>query len=777
MRKIHKDVPILFKPYEWKVEETEWSFEKNRNNETIFTTANGYLGIRGFFEEGFGNETSQDKTDRTTMINGIYEYFPYHHIWCRPGFPERFHSIVAQADPFDVSVEIDGEKIDFTYFKDRVSAYSRTLDLKIGTITRKFVYTTESGKRAELVFERFASQDNKHLAADRITIKALDDCGVCVRTRISAPLGCCSAKEEIGGGQGNVFKLGKANFQSGVQSMTYETIVSKFKISVSTYDDFNVSPVVTTETDRVESEYRAELKANQIFQGARYVAYTTDRDFPDYSEKSAEIARNAALCGFDAELGKSFLHIAAFWENTDITVDTDVAVQQGLRFSAFEIFQSTGKDGITNISANGLTGTAYSGHTFWDTEVFMMPMYIYTNPEIAKQLIKYRYNILDKARERAKQMDDCGALFSWNSINGEECGHVFEAVTAQYHINNDVFYAIYRYFEATRDVEFLVDYCAEILFEISKCMAHRGAFIPTRGNKFCINVVCGPDEYNPIVDNNMYTNVLTQKQLRFSLLVKELLQKDYPEKFEELTEKCGLDENEFLLWKRAADNMYIPYSKELGMYMQDDNFIYKDPIDVDKIPREKLPLLTHLHPLNLWRYQVCKQADIVLLTFICSDYFTLEERKKIFDYYEPKTIHDSSLSASIHSIVACDVSNANDAYGYLRQAARMDLDNVNGNTLFGLHAACMGASWMMIVNGYAGLRIYDGKMHFKPFIDEKWNGYSFTILFRGTRLSVSVGKDKTVYKVLSGDAIEIEHNGKSFTVKNEISVPMKKETV
>ena len=202
--------------------------------------------------------------------------------------------------------------------------------------------------------------------------------------------------------------------------------------------------------------------------------------------------------------------------------------------------------------------------------------------------------------------------------------------------------------------------------------------------------------------------------------MKSLLQEKFPEKLTQLCEKCKVDEAEFALWKRAADNMYIAYSKELDMYMQDDNFIYKDPIDVDKIPRDQLPLLTLLHPLNLWRYQVCKQADIVLLCFICSDYFTAEERKKIFDYYEPRTIHDSSLSASIHSIVACDVGDTGDAYGYLKQAARMDLDNVNGNTYFGLHAACMGAAWMMMVNGYAGLRIYNDTLHFRPFIHEGW---------------------------------------------------------
>ena len=772
MRSIHKNVPVRFQPYEWIVKETEWSKELSRNNETIFTVANGYLGIRGFFEEGFAED--EIYADRTTMINGIYEYHKYNHIWCRPGFPERFHAIVGQANPFDIALRLDGEKICLTN-AEKVSEYSRILDMRTGTVTRRFIYEAATGAKAVFTFVRFASQEDKHLAADKITVEALTDCSVTLASSLSIPKGCGAAKEEIGSGSGEIFCNASLAKTEGVQTVSYQTKISQFGISVAALDTFVGDCTSTVSEKSVCDEYAYTLKAGERVEGVRYVAYATNRDFADYKQQTLAKVQAAAKLGFDEILSVSCKHIDEFWKNANIEIDEDVLVQQGLRFSAFQIFQSTGKDGITNISANGLTGTAYSGHTFWDTEVFMMPMYIYTNPEIAKQLIIYRYNILDKARERAVQMDDQGALFSWNSINGEECGHVFEAVTAQYHINNDVFYAIYRYFEATQDEKFLVDYCAEILFEISKCMAHRGSFIPNKGNKFCINVICGPDEYNPIVDNNLYTNVLTQKQLYFTLKVKSLLQEKYPEKLTRLCEKCKVDEAEFALWKRAADNMYIAYSKELDMYMQDDNFIYKDPIDVDKIPREQLPLLTHLHPLNLWRYQVCKQADIVLLCFICSDYFTAEERKKIFDYYEPRTIHDSSLSASIHSIVACDVGDTGDAYGYLKQAARMDLDNVNGNTYFGLHAACMGAAWMMMVNGYAGLRIYNDTLHFRPFIHEGWKKYTFTVLFHGTRLRVCVDQEKTVYTVLEGKPLTIEHNGKQYSIETELVITAEDE--
>ncbi len=772
MRDIHKNVPVRFQPYAWKVVETDWQKKDAKNNETIFSVANGYLGIRGFFEEGFDGE--KQCADRTTMINGVYEYFNYIHVVLRPAFPTRCHAIVPQANAFDVALFVDGEKVDVSK-KGKISDYSRTLEFLDGTVCRTFVYTTEKGKKVKFTFTRFASQEDKHLAADKMEIEALDDATVVVATRLEAPQGCLQTPDNLYR-ETAVFDFLSADKKCGVQTAHYKTRVAPFEIAVAAVDTFDRAEKPVTKKDdlSVTDEYTFALKAGEKVSGARFIAYATNRDFTDYQKAVQEKVKKAAKQGFEKELQVSKKHLDEFWKYSDVEVD-DPLVQQGLRFSAFQIYQSTGRDGVTNISANGLSGTVYSGHTFWDTEVFIMPMYLYTHPEMVKPLIMYRYNILDKARERAQQMEDHGALFSWNSINGEECGTIFEAVTAQYHINNDIFYSIYRYFEATQDEAFLVDYCAEILFEVSKCMAHRGSFVPTRNNQFCINVICGPDEYNPIVDNNMYTNVLTQKQLYFTLKVADLLKEKYPAKYAQLLEKCQVDDEEMALWKRAADNMYIPYSKELDMYMQDDNFIYKDPIDIESIPKEKLPLLSHLHPLNLWRCQLCKQADIVLLTFICSEYFTQEQRKKIFEYYEPKTIHDSSLSASIHSIVACDVGDKKEAYGYLMQSARMDLDNVNGNTAHGLHAACMGAAWMMMVNGYAGLRVYGDELNFRPFIHDGWKNYKFTFLFRGSRISVNVCEEHTVYKLLEGAPIKLQHFDEEYLLKDELRLSTEKE--
>lgn len=771
MRKIHRNVPVLFAPHEWQVVETEFSEEKNKLSETIFTLANGYLGIRGFFEEGFPGRP--EYTDPAVMLNGVYEYYPYHHIWCRPGFPERFHSIVDNANPFDVAVFLDGEK---ATPGPRASAYSRTLDMRKGTVVRTFVYTAASGKSCRLTFTRVVSQKRKSTAAIRISLLADAGTKAEIVASLAAPRGTSSSKkEEIGGAMEDTFTLISLGREGTESLLRYRTNRSGFKIACA----------VAESSALPERESKAEKTClKRVFSGIsdgseivyeRYIAFGAFPETENYDAFALEAARAAKEEGFDALLRECEEYWRDYWEMSDIRIEGDVLIQQGIRFGMFMVAQSAGRDGKTNISANGLTGTAYSGHTFWDTEIFMSPMFLYAHPEEVRKLLEYRYSILPKAKERARQMDDAGALFSWNSINGEECGHVFEAATAQYHINNDVFFSIYKYYEATLDWDFMEKYGAEILMETSKCLAHRGNFIGRRGGKFCINCVCGPDEYNPVVDNNLYTNYLTRKQFYFTLRVMEKLAESDPGRLAALREKCGVDDAETALWKKAADNMYLPYDTETDMYMQDDNFIYKDPIDIDAIPVEKLPLLTHLHPLNLWRYQVCKQADIVLLMFLCSNEFAPEMRKKIFDFYEPKTIHDSSLSAGVHSIVACDVGYTDEAYGYLRQACRMDLDNVNRNTENGIHAACMGSCYMMIVNGYAGMRVYDGLLHFRPYIPENWKSFSFRIKFRGCVLDVSVFPGETKYFLSEGKELRFVHGERELSLSGgeSISVPVR----
>ena len=761
MRKLYNDRPALFSPAPWEVSETDFSEADNKFRESVFAVANGYIGVRGFFEEGFCG--APENSDPVTMLNGVYEYHDYHYMWRRPGFPARTQVITRQANPLEVFVEIGGERVHMTH-----EGYRRTLDLRTGVLTRTFIFTAKDGNKISLTYERFACQHDKHLLCCRIRIRA-EKAAECKVIGVLRP---ADGGERLPDGEDAIYLPLFLKRDGDVCTVGYKTRRSGFTVVCAVCEAMPCAGVHTVSDGAAElaSEFSVSLAAGQEAVYERTGAFACRKDTADAAAFAVQKARDGARCGFDSLLGQSRSVLDEFWDYSDVCIDGDPLVQQGIRFSLFQVFQSAGRDGYTNISANGLSGTVYSGQTFWDTEMYMMPMFTYGLQEISRQLLLYRYHILDKSRQRAKEMDDAGALYSWNTINGEECGYIFEAATAQYHINADISFAMENYFDASQDEEFIVDYGAEMLFEMSKCLSHRGSFSKERGGKFCINVICGPDEYNPVVDNNMYTNYMTKRMFEFTLRVRAMLERKYPQKLKELERKCGMDGAEFDRIALAAEKMYFPYNEEYGMYMQDDNFMYKDALDIDAIPAEKLPLLFSLHPLNLWRYQVCKQADLVLLTFLCSEFFSKEQIRRIFEYYEPKTLHDSSLSAAVHSIVACALGNKEQAYSYLKQASRLDLDDVNGNTSVGLHAACMGGAWMLLVNGYAGLRIYGEALHFAPLLHDTWKGYTFKIHYRGCLLLVRVEKENTYYRLLRGKKLRIFHNGSALEITDRETI-------
>lgn len=742
----------FYKLDDWNVIEEKFVKENSQNAEAVFTTANGYIGMRGQFEEGY-----TDDNQIATVLNGVYEYYEQVPVPFRPGFVHKMHSIIRQINPLNIKVYIDGE---FAEMTDK--SYSRVLSFVDGNVLRSYEFETKKGKKVTIKHERFASQMERNLLCYKLTVKAENDVDVKIVTLLNNKLGYEQQNDEFNDKYSGI----SYDFAENLLIADYETKISKFAIRCAIKESSPTLKISQKATkDGAKSEITGSIKAGESVQYERMVGYSCSKDLSNHKEYIFELLKNCK--SFDENLKENKKAIDDLWKITNVTIDNDTLITQGVRFSMFQVYQSAGRDGLTNISANGLTGTVYQGHTFWDTEMYMLPMFTYGRQDIARKLLEYRYSILDNARNRAKQMDDKGALYAWCSINGEETSIYHEASTAQYHLNADIGYAIQSYYEASNDMDFIENMGLEMLFEISKCLVHRGCFVPLKGNKFCINVICGPDEYNPIVDNNLYTNLLTKRVFDFTLKMKDVIKAKNPAKYEQLLSKCEMNDDEFALIKRAADNTYIPYNKKCKIYMQDDNFMYKDPINIDDIPANKVPLLGNLHPLNLWRFQVCKQADIVLATFICSDFFKKKEIEKIFDYYEPKTMHDSSLSAAIHSIVACSIGRTKDAYSYLKQSARMDLDNVNGNTRYGLHAACMGGARMLIVNGYAGLRVFDNKLHFEPSIHSEWNSYSFKISFKGTLLNVLVNKNGTTYNLEEGEELVISHFGKNVKVTKE----------
>ena len=521
------------------------------------------------------------------------------------------------------------------------------------------------------------------------------------------------------------------------------------------------------QSDILVNAHKDETLVFEVIVGYGEIYTSENEDYERLAILSNRINEVKSL-GFKEIKNRQLKSMDNFWKHSDIEIEGDNQLQLGLRFNLFHLNQAAGRDGLTNIAAKGLTGDGYEGHYFWDTEMYMLPLFVYTQPEVAKALLSYRHSILPKARIRAKELGvNKGILFPWRTINGEECSAYYPAGTAQVHINADIAYGVKLYFEATNDVEFMCEKGLEILIETARFWMEFGDFIEEKDNKFCINGVTGPDEYTAIVNNNFYTNLMAKHNLLFAVKgVEELKDR---EEVVNLFNKIGFDLSEVDMWKKASENMYLPYDDEKKLTMQDDTFFSKKVWDFENTPKENYPLLLHYHPLTIYRYQVNKQADTVLGQLMFSNEFSLEQKKRDFDYYEKITTHDSSLSRSIFGMMASEIGEKEKAYNYFMDTALMDLIDMQQNTKDGIHAANMGGTWMSIVYGFAGMKVNDGKLNINPRLPEKWSKVSFKITFKNKLIKITITELDTIYELIEGYEETIVHCGQEVTIKtNEI---------
>ena len=495
----------------------------------------------------------------------------------------------------------------------------------------------------------------------------------------------------------------------------------------------------------------------------------------ELAERAGRTLDRARAEGFDALLASQREHLDRFWDRSDVQVRGHNELQQIIRFNLFHICQASTRAEGAGVAAKGLTGQGYEGHYFWDTEIYLLPFLNYTEPRISRNLLRFRHTMLDKARKRAREVNQRGALFAWRTINGEEASAHYAAGTAQYHIDADIAHAIRKYVQVTEDVEFLHGPGAEILVETARLWVDLGFFSERRGGQFCINGVTGPDEYNTVVDNNTFTNLMARKNLRFAADTVEEMRADNPDKFAELVEKTNLEDSEVEEWKRAAEKMFVPTDKGLGINPQDDSFLDKRPWDFENTPPEKYPLLLHHHPLVIYRHQVIKQADVVLAMFLVGYDFTPDEKRRNFEFYDPLTTGDSSLSACIQAIAAAEIGDVEKAFEYTRHAALMDLADIGGNVEDGCHIASMGGTWMAFVHGFAGMRDHSGNLEFRPKLPKGMEGLRFQITVRGQMLDVDIdGPTKTAtYTLRRGDGLNFAHNGEEITLTED--EPVKRE--
>lgn len=761
-RKQNKGQPI-YPPHEWEIVEEQFLPVYNLRNETIFTLGNGYLGLRGNFEEGDAGLAGTSVEG--TYINGYYETVELKYPEIAYGYPETSQTMLNVTNGKVIKLYLEDEE--FQMFSGELLTYQRRLDLRNGVLHRDLVWRSPAGREVKVAITRLVSFTNKHVAAIAYEVTPLNFSGkVRLFSALDGDVQNLQAGTDPRVGShltGRALEVLAQNVNDEGGALLQQTKKTGFYLACAMRNQVE-GPLTQVQTERlplkVGVSYEFAGEAGQAIRLYKYLAYVTAKDgASDLCPKAESLAWQAGKAGFTRLQQDQQDYLAAFWAQADIEIKGDPLVQQGLRFNAFHLLQAVGKDGVTNIGAKGLTGEGYEGHYFWDTEIYMIPFFINSNPAISKALLTYRYHTLDQARKRALAIGlTRGALYPWRTIGGDECSAFFPAGTAQYHINADIAYAIQKYVEFTGDREFLFTYGAEILFETARLWLEIGAFNPRKDNRFCINVVTGPDEYTALVDNNFYTNLMAREHLKYAVQTAAWMEAEASAEYQNLCAKIGLDAEEIALWRRVAEHMYLPYDPGLKIYAQDDTFLDKPVWDLAATPPEKFPLLLHYHPLLIYRAQVCKQPDVLLALFLLSAQFTTAEKKRNYDYYERITTHDSSLSPSIFSIVASEIGYHDKAYDYFTSTVRLDLDDYNGNTKDGLHMACMAGSWLCVVYGFAGMRAANGVLSFAPYLPEAWQEYRFNVAYQGRIIHVVVNKEGTSYQLREGEPLVIFHH-------------------
>ncbi len=728
-----KQAPI-YPVDDWSITESSFSVPFNYRNETTFALSNGYLGTRGTFPEGYDFDV--DTGLEGNFINGFYESEPVRYGEWNYGFPTMSQSLLNLPDCKRTEIWLEDERLDLR--NGKILSYNRTLHMDQGIVTREVAWESPAGRKVRFCSRQVVCLKRKNLMALDLSVTPLNFSGnirfhsvlngdVENHTRKTNPLvdygpfGRCIEPDSISAGSGRLYYQGT-------------TCNSKLTMACAADHDCRGEAEYHAGELTAYADYTVSASEQEPARITKYIAYTSSLDIkagemPTFLDQVLVQARKD---GFAALIQEQKDEMESFWQGADIEIAGDNALQQGLRFNLFHIMQASGRDGKTGLGAKGLSGEGYEGHYFWDTEMYVLPVFIWTCPELARQLLMYRYHTLPQARERAHVLGHPnGALYPWRTINGEEASTYFPLGTAQYHINGDIAYAVWQYYQVTGDYEFLRDYGAEMLVETARVFADVGCFAECRGGKYCICAVTGPDEYNAVVDNNFYTNLMAQENLYAALQALEILGKD--------GSRLNVTEKEKAFFRKVADNMYLPYDEKLGIYLQDDGFLMRKPYDESSIPPEKRHLLyENYHPLFVYRQRMCKQADAILGLQLLSSRFTTEELRRNYDFYQTVTLHHSSLSTSIFGMLACRIGKLSDACTYFSDSARMDLDDYHENFYAGIHAANMAGTWQSVVFGFAGLRLVNGCPEFDPKLPEGWKGYAFSLRFQGSLIRVAV---------------------------------------
>jgi Trehalose and maltose hydrolases (possible phosphorylases) len=751
----------------WTITEEGFSAENLRENESDFALGNGFIGMRGNLEE---NIAGNAETIQGTFLNGIFDSEPITYGETAYGYAKNHETICNVMDGKSIYLMADDEWLDIG--KSNIEGHRRVLDMRKGFLYRTFIWNTKNGAKLKIEMKRLVSLKRSDTAAMKVQISCLKgESRIMIRSEIRpAKIAEGDSNDpRNASGKDRTLKLVRKEINGDCLLMQQKTKNTGFVISCAVKHCFEHGCETEEGAEYVTWEGRVSIKETEQIQFEKHVCYMADRINNSSSDMAESMKRAARTCSlvpdFDRLAAEQEEYLNHFWKGAGIAIEGDDALLQGLQFNLFHLLQSAGRDGKRNIAAKGLTGEGYEGHYFWDTESYIIPVFLHTEPSVARKLLEYRYSILPNARNRARIMGHpSGALFAWRTIDGEECSAYFPAGTAQYHINGDIAYAVWTYYYVTEDLDFMAKYGAEILVETARLFYDLGFYSNEKEGKFVINCVTGPDEYNVMVNNNAYTNHMAAANFHSAAMAMQLLEENCPKDYRRLCEGIGYQPKEASDWLSAAKKMYYPQAQN-GIYPQDEEFLNRKPWPLHSIPAENHPLLMYYHGLTIYRHMVCKQADLILAMTLFGDKYTLEEKRKNFAFYDGVTTHDSSLSMAVFSILACEIGEIEKAYDYFMDSARLDLDDIHHNSKDGLHMANMAGTWNCIAKGFGGMRYKDGTLSFSPVCPAQWKGYSFRVRFRKRTIDVHVRGKETEYTLVEGMPITIYHNGNAFDLK------------
>lgn len=735
-------------------------------NETVFHNANGYIGVRSNFEEGYPDGID---SIRGSYINGFYDIAEMKQAEKLYGMVEEKQTMLNVVDSQEIYLFLDDEK--FSMFEGTVLKSSRWLHMKEGYTARKVIWRSPKGKEVEILIKRMTSFHQLALFTIEYNVKALNFAGNITfeSMHVGDVMNYSNPDDPRVAGESFMHLIPQSvEIMKDVSYIVTDTSRSGLSVCTGVMNHISKDGTrdIIIEGHKTICRIRTKIDKGETLTLTKYTVFSDSIRTKDCKAEAMNEMEKALQVSLKEHYEKQTAYLANYWKQSSLEIVGDDELSLAVSYNLYQLVQSVGKDEYSNIAAKGLSGEGYEGHFFWDTEMYIQPFFTLTNPEIAKNLIAYRYTTLDAAKENARILGHkVGALYPWRTIMGKECSGYFPSGSAQYHINGDIAYSIVAYYLATKDMEFIAEKGAEIIFETARLWIDVGNYY---NGSFRINDVTGPDEYTCIVNNNYYTNASAKYNLYWAIKFYQLLSKQGL--LDKVVKKIGLRKEEIEEFRKAEEKMYLPYDETLKINPQDDSFLSKEVWDIKNTPKDKFPLLLHYHPLYLYRHQVCKQADTVLAHFIFEDAQSMETIRNSYLYYEKVTTHDSSLSTCIYSIVASKLGYKEKAYDYFGDSAKLDLFNTHRNTKDGIHTANMGGNYMAIVYGFGGLRLKEQGLFFAPALPKKWEGYEFKITYENSQIKIEVKDKECIFTLVKGSEKVIHVYEQEYVLKDTISI-------